>query len=109
MRYFEKTFDYTVKPASATNGFASLGGTSVAASANVNTVQWHYKAQKRIANPTLTTYNPYSTGSGFSSGGSGNYTAAAYSSGMNSVTFTDQTGAPATTRLTLHATSNARM
>jgi hypothetical protein len=109
MRYFEKTFDYNVKPAAnAGNGFAAVSAPSYIATANVNEIPWFFKTPKRVQ-PTIATFNPYAAGTGISSSGSGNYAVAIYCAGNNSVTFRDAAGCPANAPMTLHATASARM
>lgn len=110
-RYWESTFPYGTQPASALGG--SAGGYMVnsvqSASANVNIVQWAFKATKRSATPTMTTYNPFVAGSGICVSGSNNYAASAYSLGEAFVAFRDTAGSMAVGgTMSLHAKADAR-
>jgi hypothetical protein len=71
-RYFAKTFPLTVAPASNTSNYYGAMCTSAASTLAYGfTVNWRFPVEMR-ATPTLTTYNPYAVGSGFTGSGSGN-------------------------------------
>lgn len=85
-RYYEKSFDLSVKPASNlgnNQGALNTGSWSTSAFAIVATIS--YAVRKRAIPSTITFYNPYASGSGWSRSGSGNFTASAYSSGESSL------------------------
>jgi hypothetical protein len=59
-RYYEKTFDQTLKPAQNTSNFANAiaaGSNGGTASAGVWSTSWSFAAVKRVA-PTVVTYSP---------------------------------------------------
>jgi hypothetical protein len=85
-RYYEKSFDLLVKPASNlghNQGALNTGAWSTSAYAVVATTT--YAVRKRAIPSTVTFYNTYASGSGWSRSGSGNYAASAYSSGESSL------------------------
>jgi hypothetical protein len=82
-RYFEKSFNQETAPAqnvATTAGCLSYG--LQAASTQFIGASAYYAVVKRIA-PTVTVYNPYAAGSGWSAVGSGNYTASVYGNGTS--------------------------
>jgi hypothetical protein len=110
MRYWEKTFLYSFKPASPGDGQSAAVGVSVTTLANANVIPWFFKARKRIATGATTTYNPYVAGSGISSSGSGNYSVQVYQSGENGLTVRDAAGGITVgSNIAINATVNARM
>jgi hypothetical protein len=85
-RYYEKSFDMATKPA---QNVGTTAGTLI--TGNYSGTAFHivasttFAVRKRVSPTTLTTYNPYAAGSGWSSSGSGNFTASNYAVGEQSI------------------------
>jgi len=84
-RYYEKSFDTGTVPVSnagAVQGALIIPVYSASAFTNVGTVTF---AVEKRASPTLTTFNPFAAGSGWSLSGASNITAAAYGLGTRAI------------------------
>tara|TARA_R100001510_G_scaffold47484_1_gene44832 strand:+ start:199 stop:1293 length:1095 start_codon:yes stop_codon:yes gene_type:complete len=85
-RYYEKSFDYDTAPAQNTGGAVrgclSVSGVSTSAQVLIGHVAF---ATEKRATPTLTSYNPYASGTGWSQAGSGNYTRGTYGIGTRAM------------------------
>lgn len=84
-RYFEKSFNQATAPA---QNVASTAGCLLyglqAASTQFIGASTSYAVVKR-GSPTITTFNPYAAGSGWSAAGAGDYTATVYGSGTSCI------------------------
>jgi hypothetical protein len=110
-RWWEKSTDYNTICASNIAG-AGLGLCQAVASTSAfaNSANWFYKARKATNSPTLTTFNPYAAGSGFSESGAGNLTVGINCSNESVAGFRcDQACSGVGNTLYLNATSNCRM
>jgi hypothetical protein len=109
-RYYEKSFDHTTAPiqnVGTTNGALVTAGTST--TANVFLGYAPFAAEKR-ASPTVTTFNPFAAGSGWSQSGAGNIAASAYGTGTRALSIRAD-GAPTVglTNLSIHWTASAEL
>jgi hypothetical protein len=85
-RYYEKSFNTTTVPAEnigAAQGALCTGVYSTSANAMLATATF---AVEKRASPTITTFNPYAAGSGWSESGSGNKAASIYGVGTRALT-----------------------
>lgn len=108
MRYYEKTFDYAIAPASSVG--SQTGGiiTAIASGTGIVTT-WHFHVPKRTA-PTITTYNPGAAGSGWRNlGDTLTVTETVLVSGENSATIVNNGAATDQSRYQIHATADASL
>jgi hypothetical protein len=85
-RYYEKSFDMATKPAQnigSNSGALISGAYSTATFAIVASTT--FAVRKRVSPTTLTTYNPFAAGAGWSRSGSNNYAASNYSTGEQGI------------------------
>jgi hypothetical protein len=109
-RYYEKSFDQTTKPV---QNFGSIQGglcTGVySTSANTALATATFAAEKR-ASPTITTFNPFAAGSGWSESGGGNIAAGVYAVGTRAVTIRCQAATGAVgNNLSIHWTASIEL
>lgn len=106
-RYFEKTFDLDVAPASGLGGGSRMISCYPwSVTALTIGADWQFLVSKRTSDPTITTYNPYSVGSGWSRAGAGDYAADIYQIGQNGVCFRVNAAMTTGAAHLLHATAN---
>jgi hypothetical protein len=107
-RYWQSTFPIGTPPASNISGINSLIATVVTSTINCCIIRWDF-ALKRVT-PTITTYNPFAAGAGFSVGGTGNFTATQFSISAATIGLRDGTGgmSPGGT-MSIHIKADARL
>ena len=109
-RYFEKSFDQTTAPvqnAGSIQGAVTTSGVSTA----VNTLMGYatFAAEKRTA-PTMTTFNPFAAGSGWSQSGALNLASNIYSVGTRAVSIRVNDAPTLTgTNILIHWTASAEL
>ena len=84
-RYFTKTFDYGVAPASNAGNDGSIAASF---SSNFGGATFQFPVSMRTATPSCSTYNPTASGANFS----GNYTVSSTNLGMKSITAQSSAG-----------------
>jgi hypothetical protein len=85
-RYYEKSFNQATKPVENLGDIqGGLCTGAYSTSANTALATATFAVEKR-ASPTISTFNPYAAGSGWSESGSGNIAAGVYSVGTRAVT-----------------------
>jgi hypothetical protein len=109
-RYFEKSFDQTTAPAQ--NVGSIQGGISTSGvSTSINTLLGYatFAAEKRAV-PTMTTFNPFAAGSGWSQAGSLDLASNIYSVGTRAISIRVN-GAPTLTNTNhaIHWTASAEL
>ena len=109
-RYYAKSFLQGTVPSSNVGTTAgALIYSTQAASTQYVTAQTNLLVTLRTA-PTITTYNPFSTGSGWSASGSGSYTASVYSYGDSSIALRNDTVvSSAGANMSIHWTATAEL
>ena len=109
-RYFAKSFLQGTAPAS---NVASTSGALIYTTPVTNTQYLTAQTNMPVTlrtSPTITTYNPFSTGSGWSASGAGSYTATTYSSGDSSIVLRNDTlVASALANMSIHWTVSAEL
>jgi len=109
-RYFAKSFLQGTAPAS---NVAATSGALIYTTPVTNTQYLTAQANMPVTlrtSPTITTYNPFSTGSGWSASGAGSYTASTYSSGDSSIVLRNDTlVASALANMSIHWTVSAEL
>lgn len=107
-RYYAKSFLQGTAPASNVGTTAgALIYSTQAASTQYVTAQTNLPITLRTA-PTITTYNPFSTGSGWSASGTGSYTASVYSYGDSSIALRNDTVVSSSgANMSIHWTASA--
>jgi hypothetical protein len=109
-RYFEKSFDQSVAPAqnvASVSGALATSGTST--TANVLLGYATFAAEKRAV-PTITTFNPFAAGSGWSQSGGNDIAAGTYGVGTRAVSIRVN-GAPtsSTSNMLINWTASAEL
>lgn len=111
-RFYTKTFNHGAAPASDTNFFeGALGATGTAATDTDVHVPWRFPVEMR-AIPTVTTYNPGSTGSGWrNEADSASYAADVPTTalGKQGCSIGTTTNIPTGERVFIHATAEAEL
>jgi hypothetical protein len=109
-RYFEKSFDQTVAPVQNVGGIQGAITTS-GVSTSINTLLGYatFAAEKR-ATPTITTFNPFAAGSGWSQGGLLDLAAGVYGVGTRAVSIrVNGTPTLTNTNQAIHWTASAEL
>lgn len=109
-RYFVKTFSQGVTPASALTAEGALWqGKSYAASVNTYFVTWHFPVEMRAAPTTVTTYSPFSAGSGWYDEAGAIITATPGSIGTRGLYIANSAASAANRYAVIHATASAEL
>lgn len=109
-RYFAKSFAQSTAPVSNVGGTSgSLVYTTQVANTQYLTGQISLPVTMRTS-PTVTTYNPFASGSGWSASGTGSYTASSYSLGESSIVLRNDTvvSSPGA-NMSIHWTASAEL
>jgi hypothetical protein len=109
-RYFEKSFDQTTAPAQNV-GLIQGAITTSGVATTINTLMGYatFAAEKRTS-PTMTTFNPFAAGSGWSQAGTLNLASNIYSVGTRAVSIRVNDAPTLTgTNLIIHWTASAEL
>jgi hypothetical protein len=109
-RYFEKSFDQTVAPVQNVGGIQGALTTSVfSTTANALIGYATFAVEKRSA-PTITTFNPFAAGSGWSQAGAGDFASNIYGVGTRAVSIrVGVSGTSLNFNLLIHWTASAEL
>jgi hypothetical protein len=108
-RYFEKSFNYATAPAQnigEVQGALVTGAYTTSASAILATAC--YAVEKRAA-PTVTTYNPFAAGSGWSRSGAADLAAGIYGAGTRAISIRVDGTPTLNANLSIHWTASAEL
>lgn len=107
-RFYTKTFDYAVVPATGTGlDGGAIAGVGTDATSDDNNRNWFFPTEMR-AQPTVTTFNPYSGNSNWGGPG-GSYSRSITAVGTKAATIANSTNIGAADRAYIHATAEAEL
>lgn len=108
LRYYEKTFDYSVAPASSAGLAGVIAVSSVGTLSNTTVVNWNYVP--KAVTPTIATFNPSAAGSSWRNLNANNDVAEAVGSiGLSRATIAIQGTPSDANRHAIHAVASAEL
>lgn len=109
-RYYEKSFPVDDPPVqNAGNAYGAMAFFAYTTAAYQLGPTYSYKSSKRSTGVTITFYNPFAAGTGWSASGSGNYASNTYVLGDNALCARCDAVVPIGANMSLHWTSEAEL